>query len=157
MKFAFIGYPKINIWMRNLTDKLLGFLSSFLFKVRIIVWSVEHWTVTHQISMVRFVNTTADYTKGAFFGWIFYAWANFFRYFYFAGCWLTYWRWLKPIVRLYKNKPWANNTILTYTLPCRNKKVSPILAGIEPAIFCSVGRRVIHCATGPVVIPLIKN
>ena len=26
-----------------------------------------------------------------------------------------------------------------------------IQAGIEPAIFCSVGRRVIHCATGPLI------
>ena len=24
------------------------------------------------------------------------------------------------------------------------------LPGLEPGIFCSVGRRVIHCATGPV-------
>jgi hypothetical protein len=28
-------------------------------------------------------------------------------------------------------------------------KKKSIQAGIEPAIFCSVGRRVIHCATGP--------
>ena len=30
------------------------------------------------------------------------------------------------------------------------KKVLSIQAGLEPTIFCSVGRRVIHCATGPV-------
>ncbi len=32
---------------------------------------------------------------------------------------------------------------------CSKFKNQPIHAGIEPAIFCSVGRRVIHCATGP--------
>ena len=29
------------------------------------------------------------------------------------------------------------------------KKLELTLAGLEPAIFCSVGRRVIHCATEP--------
>ena len=27
-----------------------------------------------------------------------------------------------------------------------------IQAGIEPAIFCSVGKRVLHCATGPLIL-----
>ena len=30
------------------------------------------------------------------------------------------------------------------------KKISS-LPGVEPGIFCSVGRRVIHCATSPMV------
>ena len=41
---------------------------------------------------------------------------------------------------------------VTPALSLKNRKIKKcktILAGIEPAIFCSVGRRVIHCATGP--------
>ena len=33
-------------------------------------------------------------------------------------------------------------------------KICTILPGFEPGIFCSVGRRVIRCATGPAPCPL---
>ena len=37
-----------------------------------------------------------------------------------------------------------------------SKKCFSISAGLEPAIFCSVGRRVIHCATRPLVFKKVK-
>ena len=35
---------------------------------------------------------------------------------------------------------------------CKQHKTITISAGLEPAIFCSVGRRVIHCAMRPMYV-----
>ncbi len=60
------------------------------------------------------------------------------------------WLNLKTIKFYLKKLARETTKIFYFFLQISYKNIS-IQAGIEPAIFCSVGRRVIHCATGPLI------